>query len=61
VIGRDQARESIISHAVRTVFDDSEEQVMATLTGSASSDDCGTRINYHSGIGGHGGKRGTKQ
>ena len=38
VVDRDKARESVISHVVRTFFDGSAEQAMATLIDRSGSD-----------------------
>jgi len=38
VVDREQARESVISHVVRTFFDGSAEQAMATLIDRSGSD-----------------------
>lgn len=38
VVGRQEARESVISHVIRTFFDGSAEQAMATLIDRSGSD-----------------------
>ena len=38
VIGREEARQSVISHVVKTFFDGSAEQAMATLIDRSGSD-----------------------